>query len=241
MKGNEPRYSRVNRKKMRSRSNQLLNIMIGLVVLLIIIVGASIIVGNNDDEAKESTAGQEEVEDEGSAEDELQSDESDAGVTDEEEDSSGTDTNDKGQDGGQSSDSGEEPAESVSNDETAADGEESGTVTVVPDNDDIILETVTNPAWTPIGTSQTGEHVSEYDAESVDYNEKKKAIAYATGFSEDELYYKRVKNGGGPQKSVGIVTTKDGSKIFRVHIDWIDGKGWKPVKMDVLKTLDFDY
>ena len=42
----------VNRKKMRNRSNQLLNIMIGLVVVLILVVGTYIIIGNNDDEEK---------------------------------------------------------------------------------------------------------------------------------------------------------------------------------------------
>lgn len=242
MKGNEPRYSRVNRKKMRNRSNQLLNIMIGLVVLLILIVGASIIVGNSDDDGKES-ASEEKVLDEAGSSEEKSENEKDVSVSDSE-DENGTNeqSDEESDDQGQSSTTpSDEVGGSDSSDDGAVDEGDSEIEKIVPDNDEIIAETIINPGWQPIGTDQSGEHVSEYDAESVDYNEKKKAIAYATGFSEDELFYKRVKNGGGPQKSIGIVTTKDGSKNFRVYIEWVDEKGWKPVQMDVLKTLDFEY
>ncbi len=28
---------------------------------------------------------------------------------------------------------------------------------------------------------------------------------------------------------------------YRVYLEWVDEKGWKPVKMDILNTLDFEY
>lgn len=241
MKGNDQRYSRVNRKKMRNRSNRLLNIMIGLVVLLILIVGTSIIVGNNDDEGKENASEEKVLDETGSSADEPQQEEDDSISDSEEEEGSNQHGDAEGDDAGESSVPSKEADGTADSEDGAKDDEKPGIVTSVPDNDEIIKETVINPAWQPIGTDQTGEHVSKYEAESIDYIEKKKAIAYATGFSEDELFYKRVKNGGGPQNSIGIVTTKDGSKIFRVYIEWVDGKGWKPVSMDVLKTLDFEY
>src|SRR5699024_3718415 len=94
---------------------------------------------------------------------------------------------------------------------------------------------IVNPDWKPVGTKQTGEHVSKYDGQSDDWNEKKKAISYATGLSEDQLYFDRIQNGGSPQKSEGIVRSKDNSKKYKVYLEWVDGQGWKPVKMDVLK------
>lgn len=94
---------------------------------------------------------------------------------------------------------------------------------------------IVNPEWKPVGTKQTGEHVSKYDGQSDDWNEKKKAISYATGLSEDQLYFDRIQNGGSPQKSEGIVRSKDNSKKYKVYLEWVDGQGWKPVKMDVLK------
>ncbi|MBO1912120.1 YrrS family protein, partial [Microvirga sp. 3-52] len=95
--------------------------------------------------------------------------------------------------------------------------------------------------WEPIGTKQTGEHVSLYDGKSVDWQEKISAISYATDLAEDALIIWKIKNGGSPQKSIGIVSTKDKVEKYRVYLEWIDEKGWKPVKMDVLNTLDFDY
>ena len=70
---------------------------------------------------------------------------------------------------------------------------------------------------------------------------KQQALAYATGLSQDSMIFWKIKNGGGPQKSVGIVSSKDKVEKYRVYLEWVDGKGWKPVKMDVLKTLDFEY
>ena len=96
-------------------------------------------------------------------------------------------------------------------------------------------KSVVNPNWKPVGTKQTGEHVSKYDGNSTDWNEKKKAISYATGMSEDELYFDRIQNGGSTTTSEGIVRSKDNSKKYKVYIEWVDGEGWKPVKMDVLK------
>lgn len=240
MKGNEPRYSRVNRKKGRNRSNTLLNIMIGLVVLLIIIVGASIIVGNSDDDGKESVSGKEEVENAGSAENGSSNEENDSDTAEEGKESSESGSA-KGDDEGQSIEDGEGAGGSDSGDGEAEDEEEPGTVTIVPDNDEIIMETVIDTAWQPIGTDQTGVHESKYDGKSVDWNEKKKAISYATGHSEGELIFWKIKNGGGPQKSVGIVSTRDKSKKYRVFLEWVDEKGWQPVQMDILNTLDFEY
>ena len=119
--------------------------------------------------------------------------------------------------------------------------EESGTVTYGPSDDKIIAETVVNTAWKPIGTTQTGVHTSMYDGKSVDWNEKKQALAYATGLSENEMIFKKIKNGGGPQKSIGIVSSRDGSEKYRVYLEWVDEQGWKPVQMDKLTTLEFDY
>ncbi|MFS0689812.1 DUF1510 family protein [Sporosarcina sp. 179-K 8C2 HS] len=241
MKGNDPRYSRVNRKKMRNKSNQLLNIMIGLVVVLIIIVGASIIVGNKDDVVKESAVEQGEVDKTDSTDNESQNEENDSGSESENEMGSDETGDDESADAGQSDSGSEETGESDSNDEGVSGEEETEIVKIVPDNDEIIMETVIDKGWQPVGTTQTGIHESKYDGESVDWNEKKKAISYATGHSEDELIFWKIKNGGGPQKSIGIVSTRDKSKKYRVSLEWVDGKGWKPVQMDILNTLDFEY
>lgn|SRR5690606_8041061 len=116
-----------------------------------------------------------------------------------------------------------------------------GTITREDSSDPIVDETVINTSWEPVGTKQKGDHVSVYQKDSVDWNEKVKAVSYATGLDSNNMYVMMIKNGGGPQKSIATVQSKDESEKYRVHLEWVDGEGWKPVKMDVLKTLQGAY
>ncbi|MBB4825796.1 cytoskeletal protein RodZ [Sporosarcina luteola] len=242
MPDKEPDFSRVNRKRNKNRSNLILNGLIGLVIVLIIIVGATIVFGNKDkteekepvetveqNDTTEESAEDATVEEDQDEEDDMQQNSS------EQSQSSGLTGSDK--------DSSETEGQTESNPDTGAseDDSEGTLVTVEPTDDQVVTETVTNDSWAPVGTAQSGEHVSSYDGESVDWNEKKKALAYATGLSEDSMIFWKIKNGGGPQKSIGIVSTRDKSQMYRVYLEWVDGQGWKPVKMDKLSTLDFDY
>lgn len=242
MNNNDPNFSRINRKRRTSKSNQLLNVLIGLVVLLIIVVGAFIIIGPKDDKDNDLATDQNEEQSSSNSSDSLESDPVDDESIeivepDDEETESSTDQNA----GLSADDSNDEDAESDSSTSSEGEEESSGTVTIVPSEDDFIQESVINTSWKPIGTEQTGVHESKYDKKSVDWVEKQKALAYATGFGVDELIYWKIKNGGSPQKSIGIVSTKDKSEKFRVFLEWVDGQGWQPVKMDKLTTLDFDY
>ncbi|WP_404404024.1 YrrS family protein [Jeotgalibacillus malaysiensis] len=84
----------------------------------------------------------------------------------------------------------------------------------------------------PVGTEQTGEHVSSYEEGSVDWNEKLKAAAYATGLDMSTMTVWWVGNDGGPQKArVDVASPGAGAAEYRVHMEWVDQKGWKPVKV----------
>ena len=45
-------------------------------------------------------------------------------------------------------------------------------------------------------------------------------------------------NGGSPSTAVGTVSAKNDSKSYRVNLEWVDGSGWKPVKVQELVTND---
>ncbi|AJD91600.1 hypothetical protein JMA_22830 [Jeotgalibacillus malaysiensis] len=84
----------------------------------------------------------------------------------------------------------------------------------------------------PIGTEQTGEHVSSYETGSVDWNEKLKAAAYATGLDVNTMTVWWMGNDGGPQNAKAEVASPGaGGPEYRVHMEWVDKKGWKPVKV----------
>ncbi len=234
MSGQKPEFSRVRRKRQNSKANKMLNWMIAIVVLLIILVGVKIITGGNspdqekaavtDPNSEENTLLDDAPDDTGSAETDSKQDGKD-GQSDNGESSEGTvkdETEDEQQDAGEET-------------------KQEGTVTYSASEDAVVDETMTNTSWKPIGTTQSGSHVSLYDGASTDWKEKQQALAYATGMAENDMIFWKIKNGGSPQKSIGIVSSKDKSKKYRVYLEWVDGEGWKPVQMDVLNTLDFNY
>lgn len=218
----ENNFSRLNRKKGRRRADKVLNVLIVAVIVAIIITAIIIFNGGNDEvnnknEEKPSTT--EEIE--------------------------GNSSKDKGEEKDEENDANldneniEDPADDP---EAIVDKEdESGVVTYLYPDDKIIEQSIVDPNWKPVGTTQTGEHVSLYDENSVDWKEKQEAIADATGLSIENTITWRIKNGGSPQKSIGIVSSKDEAEKYRVYLEWVENEGWKTVKMDVLKTLDFDY
>ena len=227
----EPDLSRVERKKGRNR-NKILNSMIAVVVVLIIIATVAIFSDNKSEiepsdieETANDSTGSEDVAEDVEDEDKDNVVEDSNPTTDEETSESANTTE------------ADEADETTSGDV----GDEPGSVTSVPSDDAIVAETIIDTAWKPIGTTQTGNHVSQYDGTSVDWNEKKQALAYATGLPQESMIFLKIKNGGGPQKSIGIVSSRDSTEKYRVYLEWVDGAGWKPVKMDKLTTLDFDY
>ena len=219
MADSENNLSRLNRKKGRKRSDKILNILITVVSLAIVITMIAIFSGDNKEEAKEDVALPEEVQPEEELEEEL----------DESEDPTVEEVDEF--------DVLEEDDIEIEKDED----KDSGIVTYLYSDDKLIEQSIINPSWKSIATEQTGEHVSLYDKNSVDWKEKEEALAYATGLSLDDMITLWIKSGGSPQKSIGIVSSNDKVEKYRVYLEWVEGEGWKPEKLDQLKTLDFDY
>lgn len=90
-------------------------------------------------------------------------------------------------------------------------------------------------SWQPVGTTQTGEHTANYDSSSADWQEMLNAISYATGLDKANMtvYWlgrdKSTKNG-----SFSTVASKDNKQKYNVYLQWVDGQGWKPTKVEDL-------
>ena len=78
----------------------------------------------------------------------------------------------------------------------------------------------------PIGTTQTGDHFTNYDDGSQDRIEIKEAVSKATGVPGDDMVENWVGNDG-DQRVTSTITQSSTGKKFKVSLQWIDNKGWK--------------
>ena len=231
------RYSSRVAKRKDKKVNKIYNILISVVVLLIVVVGAVIFLGGNDEQpasndtqTASNTADNDEV---GTDKDtETTKDENDT-ATDPEDGQ--TDPDESGDEASSDSDKDaseeKEPADSE-------DEEKESEITEETPSDSNVEKAYTDTAWKPVGTEQSGEHVTQYEQGSVDWQEMEKALAYGAGISEGDMKVYWLGNGGSPDTAVGTVSPSDDSATYRVHIQWVDGQGWKPTKVEKLKVND---
>ncbi|MBY0154408.1 YrrS family protein [Cytobacillus oceanisediminis] len=222
MKGNS-RESRFGKREKRKKTNIILNSLIAFVIVLIIVVSAKIFLSGNNDQAvpaDEQTAS-ESKQNESSQEDQDNDIEQDKSKDKEKADKE-SDKEEKEAEENEAEDESEEDKEQVVTEGGSG-----------PD----VEKTIENPAWKPVGTSQSGEHTAVYDQNHVDWQEMLSAISYATGIEQGNMTVWFLGNNG-PNSSVGTISTKDQSEKYRVYIDWVDGEGWKPSKVEVLNAIN---
>jgi cytoskeletal protein RodZ len=117
--------------------------------------------------------------------------------------------------------------------------DESQAVVTEGDGSSNVLKSIENPAWKPVGTVQTGEHNPDYDETSVDWQEMRKAVSYATGLEDSNMtlyWFGRDKTSGNGYFST--VASKDKTLKYKVYLQWVDGEGWKPTKVEELSSIE---
>jgi len=126
--------------------------------------------------------------------------------------------------------------EATNEEEEVEDGEEIATEETEPSDGNV--EIAYTGDWDPVETNQEGEHsTTDFSKGSADRTELKRAASEATGIGEDNMIEWWVGNNG-PNKVISTVSDKEETKTFRVYSEWVDGQGWKPVKVEELKTND---
>jgi cytoskeletal protein RodZ len=226
--------SRSGQRAKRRKTNLILNSLIVIVLLLIIIVSFSIFFSNGDEastnETKQTSQQDETAGDESVTTDEKDQSESSSeeGETDQSVPASSDETNTE-----IDADTGTEGT-----DDTNDLGED--TVIEGSSTDSNVKATITNPDWQPVGTVQTGEHVTVYDAKSVDWQEMLQAISYGTGIDQGNMtvWFLGRNQQGSDGHSVATVSTKDNALTYRVYLEWVNGQGWKPSKIEELHQND---
>ncbi|ABO67823.1 MULTISPECIES: YrrS family protein [Geobacillus] len=97
-----------------------------------------------------------------------------------------------------------------------------------------IEKEIVNPAWQPVGTTQSEPHETVFKKDSVDWKEMLDAVSYATGIAPEEMIVWFIGNNG-PNKAVATISKKDQTAHYKVYIEWVTNEGWKPTKVQKLK------
>ncbi|QPC46982.1 YrrS family protein [Mangrovibacillus cuniculi] len=205
----------------KRKTNFVLNSLIAIVIILILVVSASIFGltnrGDNNQAASESTNEEANTNDQVESEQDTSSDENTETEDTETEDS--------------------ELEEQQEKEEVDLESGQEGMV-VEESTENNVKTTAQNPNWQPVGTEQSN-FSNSFDQGTVDWNEKLKAVSYATGLSIDDMIVWRMERGGDPAtQAVATVTPKDQSENYRVYLQWVDGQGWKPTEVQTLVKND---
>ncbi|MBV6683916.1 YrrS family protein [Bacillus sp. JRC01] len=219
-------------KRSKKNTNKILNIMIAVVVLLILVVGGSILIGGGNDKSSDTASSS--TDNGGNKKASAEENKSDTAKKDNE------DSNDKKAADDKEDNDKKDKDEKKSDDDKEKDlkSEDDSKLKVQDGDEPNVDKTVVHPDWKPVGTSQSGEHVSSYDLGTPDWNEKVKALSYATGIPENNMTVWYIEGNGSPQKSIGTVSAKNDSQAYRVYLQWIDGEGWQPTKVQELIEND---
>ncbi len=229
------RYRSRLEKNSKDKTNKVLNIMIGVVLLLIVIVAGSIFLGNDRDQATSGKENQEETSSDSKENDGAEEDDSSSA-------GENSNTNEEASSDEEDSNSTNSPTEEDTDEEKTED------VAVEPEGDEGLIveesdeenvkQTIVHPDWKPVGTTQTNGHNPSYEEDSADWKERLKALSYASGIPQDQMTLWWIEANGSPQSTVGTISNKNGSEVYRVYLDWVDGQGWKPTKIQELIEND---
>ncbi|MFB3165839.1 YrrS family protein [Neobacillus sp. 179-C4.2 HS] len=222
--------SRSGYRAKRKKTNLILNSLIVIVLALIFFVAYTIFLSGDDkasqnEEQTKSAANESSEKEDKNTEDKTAVKESEKNTDSEKTDSEKTD----------SEESADEESEEASSPEQEDDSQ---AVITEGDGSSNVLRTIENPAWKPVGTVQTGEHAPVYDSSSVDWQEMLTAISYATGLEESNMtvyWLGRDKTSG--NGTFSTVASKDKSQKYNVYLEWVDGQGWKPTKVEELTAI----
>ncbi|MFF2497458.1 YrrS family protein [Peribacillus sp. NPDC058075] len=231
--------SRFNQRDQKRKVNKIYNIAITIVSILIVIVAVTIFLSDDGTETKKATTEPKQIADtdSGKVADKPagKKEETDSEKEDAVGDSEATTEEDAEEDSKATVEDSEEKAEDGEDPEKAG---EADLVEVEGSSDGNVAATYKSEGWKPVGTEQSGKHTTSFDKGSVDWNEMSKALASGAGIDEGSMKLWWLQNGGSPNTAIGTVSEGDNPKTFRVYIEWVDGSGWKPVKVEELKTND---
>lgn len=211
------RNTRINKFEKRRKNTKAISLLFSLGIILLILLLWMLVFGGKDDKPVDSNT-----------EDQTEDvDETDKDNVAEEKDKQKDDETSNN-----ATDSDEEEKEAEENV-----GQEDTKIESIEPSDDNVTEAYTGN-WAPVKTTQQEPHITNYDSGSQDRTEMEEAIKLATGLGQEDKMVVWWLENGGDQQVVATVSDRNETIVNRVLIKWIEGQGWQPQKVEVLKEND---
>ncbi|MFQ3542687.1 YrrS family protein [Halobacillus rhizosphaerae] len=236
MPDNKPSNSRTDRFENRRKWKRIMAVLTGLAALVVVVFLSLVFFGGDDSAGSAEPSSQ-------SSQSADQKSDSDSSSTDSS-DSNGeknnasdnTDENNNSSEDSQSDES--KNSDGDQKDKSQKDKNSGDDLTVEEDSSDSNVERVIKKDWKPVATKQkiSGDHsVNWSNDDSQDWQELLQAVSEATGIPANSMITWWV-DGNGPQKVVATVSDDAEKQTYRVHVEWVEGKGYKPTMLEALKS-----
>lgn len=108
------------------------------------------------------------------------------------------------------------------------------------ESDDPLVERAYTGKWTPIGTEQSGEHVTNFNEGSQDRVEINQAVTSVTGLDSGNIIEWWIA-GDGPNRVEATVSNENKTEVYRVYLQFIKEKGWQPTRVEELSKVPAEY
>ncbi|MCA1009764.1 YrrS family protein [Halobacillus halophilus] len=242
--------SRAHRFEKKRKSTILMNWLVGAGSALLIVFIAMMVFGGDDQPSNAKGSDEEKavLNSESDQKENSEEDKNNNGSTNhqtnkqdsEQEESNGSDPNSSSNTDSNNEESSDEVESSEEEQDKDATEEENDTDTVIEESDKENVAKIVKKDWQPVPTEMntSGNHTISYNENSQDWNELIKAVSKATGLSKENMITWWIGNGGSSQKAEATVSNKEKTEHYRVFIQWVDGEGYKPVKLEVLEEKE---
>ncbi|GEQ33178.1 hypothetical protein B795N_10600 [Marinilactibacillus psychrotolerans] len=108
------------------------------------------------------------------------------------------------------------------------------------ESDDPLVERAYTGKWTPIGTEQSGEHVTNFNEGSQDRVEINQAVTSVTGLDSGNIIEWWIA-GDGPNRVEATVSNENKTEVYRVYLQFIKEEGWQPTRVEELSKVPAEY
>lgn len=210
----------------RRKTNTVLNSLIAIVIILILIVSYRIFFSSSEPGQKSDQVVKQEPN--------HPNDQNSSGTVNKDEDK------DKEQQEDTNKKDDNQDKEDKEDDEKDKDKDKDDEKIVEKSDETNVESTIVDPSWEAVGTEQSNGHQYSSSMDSLDWKEKEQALSYATDIPVDNMVIWWLERGPeGDHQAIGTISPTDAqSEVYRVHLEWEDGKGWKPVIVKKLISND---